>query len=86
MISLMHMIVAGYDRQFKKGWPRAYPAPPTMPTEPIRIELQRRQTTIVVTWPANAADACATWLREIRKRSIDYVRGVRVIADAVMVP
>ena len=41
------------------------PAAPTVPTEPIRIELQRGPTTIVVTWPANAADACATWLREI---------------------
>ena len=41
------------------------PAAPTMPTEPIRIELQRGPTTIAVTWPANAADACATWLREI---------------------
>ena len=38
---------------------------PTMPTEPIRIELQRGPTTIAVTWPANAADACAAWLREI---------------------
>jgi transposase len=40
-------------------------AAPTMPTEPIRIELQRGPTTIAVTWPANAADACAAWLREI---------------------
>jgi len=41
------------------------PAAPTVPTEPIRIELQRGPTTIAVTWPANAAAACATWLREI---------------------
>ncbi len=41
------------------------PAAPTVPTEPIRIELQRGPTTITVTWPANAAAACATWLREI---------------------
>ena len=41
------------------------PAAPTMPTEPIRIDLQRGPTTIAVAWPANAADACAAWLREI---------------------
>lgn len=41
------------------------PAAPTVPTEPIRIELQRGPTTIVVTWPANGADACAAWLREM---------------------
>lgn len=41
------------------------PAAPMLPTEPIRIELQRGPTTIAVTWPANAADACAAWLREI---------------------
>jgi len=39
------------------------PAAPTVPTEPIRIELQRGPTTVAVTWPANAADAA--WLREI---------------------
>jgi len=43
----------------------AAPAVPTVSAEPIRIELQRGPTTIAVTWPANAADACATWLREI---------------------
>ena len=41
------------------------PTAPTMPTEPIRIELQRGPTTIAVMWPAKAADACAAWLREI---------------------
>jgi len=41
------------------------PAVPTMPAEPIRIELQRGPTTIAVTWPVNAVDACAVWLREI---------------------
>jgi transposase len=41
------------------------PAAPTTQAEPIRIELQRGQTTIAVTWPVTAADACAAWLREI---------------------
>jgi len=27
MISLMDMIVAGYDFKFKMGWPRAYGSP-----------------------------------------------------------
>ena len=35
------------------------------PSEPIRIELQRGPTTVAVTWPAGAADACAAWLREL---------------------
>ena len=33
--------------------------------EPIRIELRRGATTIAVSWPATAADACAAWLREL---------------------
>lgn len=38
----------------------------TAPTlEPIRIELRRGSTTIAVTWPATAADACAAWMREL---------------------
>jgi len=41
------------------------PAAPTVPADPIRIEFLRGPTTIAVTWPANAADACAVWLREI---------------------
>lgn len=44
------------------------PAPPAQPEpagEPIRIELRRGSTTIAVTWPAGAADACATWMREL---------------------
>lgn len=42
------------------------PAPPATPSptgEPIRIEVRRGSTTIAVTWPADAADACAAWMR-----------------------
>lgn len=38
---------------------------PQTKAEPIRIELQRGPTTIAVTWPAGAADACVAWLREL---------------------
>lgn len=31
----------------------------------IRIELQRSGTTVVVSWPGDAAGACAAWLREL---------------------
>ena len=31
----------------------------------VRIELRRGGTTISVTWPAAAAVACATWMREL---------------------
>lgn len=46
--------------------PVALPAPaaPT-PLPDIHIELQRGATAITVTWPASAASACATWLREL---------------------
>ena len=38
------------------------PAPaPTL----IRIDVQRGSTTITVSWPTSAADACASWLREL---------------------
>ncbi|MBB3283236.1 transposase [Mitsuaria sp. BK037] len=33
--------------------------------EPIRIEVRRGSTTIALTWPAGAADACAAWMREL---------------------
>ena len=32
---------------------------------PIRIDVQRGSTTITVSWPTSAADACASWLREL---------------------
>lgn len=35
---------------------------PTMPD--IRIEVRRGAATVSVSWPAQAADACAAWLRE----------------------
>ena len=41
-------------------------APPPLATPAdIRIELQRADTTIKVTWPADAAAECAAWLREL---------------------
>ncbi|MBR8834648.1 MAG: transposase [Stigonema ocellatum SAG 48.90 = DSM 106950] len=40
-------------------------APPASSAEPIRIEVRRGSTTIAVTWPASAADACAAWMREL---------------------
>ena len=40
------------------------PAAP-MPTDEIRIELQRGATAIKVTWPSTAAADCAAWLREL---------------------
>lgn len=40
-------------------------APPASTAEPIRIEVRRGATTIALTWPAGAADACAAWMREL---------------------
>jgi len=40
-------------------------APPASSSEPISIEVRRGSTTIAVTWPASAADACAAWMREL---------------------
>ena len=41
--------------------------PPGQPAHvpDVRIELRRGPTTVTVTWPANAASACATWMREL---------------------
>jgi transposase len=33
----------------------------------IRIELRRGATSITVTWPADCAAECATWMRELLK-------------------
>ena len=43
------------------------PVSMTAPQEqaPIRIDVQRGSTTITVSWPASAADACGSWLREL---------------------
>lgn len=32
---------------------------------PIRIELRHGNTSVAVTWPTEAAGACAAWLREL---------------------
>ena len=46
--------------------PMPAPPPPLAPSaEPIRIEVRRGATTIAVTWPPSAADACAAWMREL---------------------
>ena len=33
----------------------------------IRIELRRSATTVSVTWPVDAAEQCAVWMRELLK-------------------
>lgn len=43
--------------------PMSLPAPSA--STDVRIELRRGGTTISVTWPADAAVACATWMREL---------------------
>ncbi|MDY0748075.1 transposase [Paucibacter sp. R3-3] len=40
-------------------------APPTPSAESVRIEVRRGATTIVLTWPVGAADACAACMREL---------------------
>lgn len=41
------------------------PLPPAAcaPAPDIRIELRRGATTVSVTWPLDAADQCAVWMR-----------------------
>lgn len=42
------------------------PSPPAASAQPdIHIEFKRGPTTIVMSWPASLAGACATWLREM---------------------
>ncbi len=43
--------------------PMQLPAPGDAPD--IRIELRRGPTAINVSWPTEAADACAAWMREL---------------------
>jgi transposase len=38
--------------------------PPAAPIADIRIEVRRGSATVTVSWPAQAAGDCATWLRE----------------------
>ena len=40
-------------------------AEPAPAPAPIRIDVQRGSTTITVSWPTSAADACANWLCEL---------------------
>lgn len=45
------------------------PLPPAAcaPAPDIRIELRRGATTVSVTWPLEAAEQCAVWMRELIK-------------------
>jgi transposase len=43
----------------------ALPAPVAAAATPIRIELRHGATSVAVAWPAEAAPACAAWLREL---------------------
>ena len=47
--------------------PMPMPTPTPTPTtsSSIRIELRRGATSVAVSWPTDAADACAAWLREL---------------------
>lgn len=41
------------------------PAPTPATTSSIRIEVRHGATTVAVSWPVDAADTCAAWLREL---------------------
>lgn len=45
------------------------PLPPaaSSPAPDIRIELRRGATSVSVTWPLEAAEHCAIWMRELLK-------------------
>ena len=47
----------------------AVPLPPLAcePEPDIRIELRRGATSVSVTWPLEAAEHCAIWMRELLK-------------------
>lgn len=45
--------------------PMQLPAPAPAPATDIRIELRRGTTAISVSWPVEAAPACAAWMREL---------------------
>ena len=49
--------------------PLPLPLPPAAcaPAPDIRIELRRGATSVSVTWPLEAADQCAAWMRELIK-------------------
>jgi transposase len=43
--------------------PMQLPASSAAPA--IRIELRRGATSITMSWPSEAADSCAAWMREL---------------------
>lgn len=45
--------------------PLSKPAAPTAAGEVIRIELRRGATSVSIAWPSEAAQSCATWMREL---------------------
>jgi transposase len=55
-----HQIVANAGAQFIALTPPAASVP-----REIRIEVQRGETAIKVSWPSEAALECGTWLREL---------------------
>lgn len=55
-----HQIVPGAGAQFIALAPPA----PSVPRE-IRIEVQRGETAIKVSWPIESASECGAWLREL---------------------
>jgi transposase len=57
-----HQVVAGAGAQFI-----ALAAPDEGAPREVRIEVQRGETTIKVSWPNEAAAECASWLRELLK-------------------
>lgn len=53
---------SGAQREFVS---LSLPAPTATMTSSIRIELRRGATSVAVSWPTDAAGACAAWLREL---------------------
>ena len=47
--------------------PVSLPPAACAPAPDIRIELRRGATSVSVTWPLEAADQCAVWMRELLK-------------------
>ncbi len=40
-------------------------SPPSSTDRPIRVHIRKGRSRITIEWPATAAGACATWLREL---------------------
>jgi transposase len=79
-IALSHSINANVVHKWRREAGGALPAlqapafvpvplPPAAcaPEPDIRIELRRGATSVSVTWPLEAADQCAVWMRELLK-------------------